>query len=76
MNRATGLVELHFRHEALTNQTTDTLEDQVGVDRLDAITDQDREMMDFPWFTRFQHQSHPGTVAVTDQVVVDTGAGQ
>ena len=62
--------------QALANHVVERLERQIRIDRAAAIADQQREMMHFARFARFEHQPDPGARAFADQMMMQPGHRQ
>ena len=70
------LVKLHFRHKTRADQLAYALKDQVGVDRLRAVTGERGKVMHLSGFAGLQHQPHAGAGALANGVMVRAGDRQ
>ena len=71
-----GCFVRHLRQMALADQVRERFEGEIGVHATDPVTEQYREVMDFPGFARFQHDADPGAGALADQMMMYAGHGQ
>ena len=60
----------------LVNHVVQTFVNQIGIDRLRAVTDQQTEVVHFARLAGLQHQADPGARAGTDQMMMQAGGGK
>ncbi len=64
------LVGIHTRQFALSNQLSQAFKCEIGIDRIGAVAEQQRQVVDFPGLSALHQQADAGSSAMPNQVMM------